>query len=221
MLMFDATRCDHARGHSGRGRFLDQHAWLRFSLVCDDCGAERGEVRSLSYHLHAKPFANNLAELTARELGLEQELLLRVRLAALLCDVAQAQIPATILRKTGPLSDEDWQEIHRHPEMGAAMLSGASFDDIRAWIMSHHERPDGRGYPRGLRGEEIPLEARILAVADAYEAMTNDRPYRPAMTHELACRELLGNAGTQFDGRVVKAFLRAVKQVRRPAARAL
>ena len=93
--------------------------------------------------------------------------------------------------------------------MGAALLSDVSFDDIREWILCHHERPDGRGYPRGLAGEQIPLEARIVAVTEAYAAMTSERPYRPAFDHADACGELWRCAGSQFDAAVVEAFLSA------------
>jgi HD-GYP domain-containing protein (c-di-GMP phosphodiesterase class II) len=99
------------------------------------------------------------------------------------------------------------------------MLEGAEQDDLAAWVLSHHERPDGTGYPRGLAADEIPLEARILAVADAYDAMTHDRVYRPAIGHDAACRELCEGAGTQFDAAVVDAFMRVLKaEGRRPAA---
>src|SRR3712207_8045875 len=97
--------------------------------------------------------------------------------------------------------------MRRHPEIGARILRGANLEDIGAWVLAHHERPDGRGYPNGLSGNEIPLEARILAVADAYEAMTSDRVYRPALSDTAAREELLRCAGSQFDGRVADAFL--------------
>jgi HD-GYP domain-containing protein (c-di-GMP phosphodiesterase class II) len=87
------------------------------------------------------------------------------------------------------------------------MLSGPGLQDVRSWVIAHHERPDGGGYPRGLRADEIPLEAAILAVADAYEAMTADRPYRRSIGEPAARAELGRHAGTQFDGRVVDAFL--------------
>jgi HD-GYP domain-containing protein (c-di-GMP phosphodiesterase class II) len=105
--------------------------------------------------------------------------------------------------------------VRRHPELGAGLLGGAAFDDVRGWVIHHHERWDGRGYPFGLSGGEIPLEARVLAVVDAYEAMTSERPYRQAMDHERACREIWAGAGTQFDIAVVAAFRRAID---RPAA---
>jgi HD-GYP domain-containing protein (c-di-GMP phosphodiesterase class II) len=101
--------------------------------------------------------------------------------------------------------------MRKHPEIGASMIEGAAQDDLADWVRYHHERPDGTGYPRGLAGDEIPLESRIVAVADAYEAMTHDRVYRPAIGHEAACRELREGAGTQFDPEVVDAFLRVLK----------
>ena len=95
------------------------------------------------------------------------------------------------------------------------MLGGAAFEDVRGWVVHHHERWDGKGYPHGLAGGEIPLEARVLAVVDAYEAMTSDRPYRPALDPEVACQEIFAGAGTQFDIAVVAAFRRVVRE---PAA---
>lgn len=151
------------------------------------------------------------SELTARALGLDPRRVARVRLAGVLHDVGKVGLPDSVLRKPGPLTDEQWAEVRRHPEIGARILSSGEFDDIRPWVLAHHERPDGKGYPAGLAGGEIPLEARIVAVADAYEAMTADRVYRPAPGVEVAREQLLSGAGTQFDGRVVEAFLAAVR----------
>ena len=100
--------------------------------------------------------------------------------------------------------------MRRHPELGARILDHANLRDISAWVLAHHERVDGDGYPFGLAGEAIPLEARILAVVDAYEAMTADRPYRAALGHDVAQAELEAAAGSQFDPVVVDAFLRAL-----------
>jgi HD-GYP domain-containing protein (c-di-GMP phosphodiesterase class II) len=91
-----------------------------------------------------------------------------------------------VLQKPGPLTDDEWADMRRHPELGARILDHANLRDISAWVLAHHERVDGGGYPLGLAGEQIPLEARILAVADAYEAMTADRPYRAALGHDAA-----------------------------------
>src|SRR3954462_13787145 len=96
--------------------------------------------------------------------------------------------------------------------MAARLLASPELEDLRAWIAAHHERPDGEGYPRGIEGDEIPLESRILAVADSYEAMTNERAYRPALSDQEAHDELRAGAGAQFDGDVVEAFLRALSR---------
>jgi diguanylate cyclase (GGDEF)-like protein/putative nucleotidyltransferase with HDIG domain len=143
----------------------------------------------------------------ARELGLGADVVERVRFGGIVHDVGKIGIPDSVLRKPGWLTEDDWREMRRHPEIGARILRGANLDDIADWVLSHHERPDGEGYPHGLSGNDIPLEARVLAVADAYEAMTSDRVYRPALRAESAREELLRCAGTQFDGRVVAAFL--------------
>jgi HD-GYP domain-containing protein (c-di-GMP phosphodiesterase class II) len=112
-----------------------------------------------------------------------------------------------VLRKPGPLDDDEWAEMRRHPEIGARILAHPALGTVRAWVLRHHERPDGGGYPGGLAGAEIPREARILAVADAYEAMTADRPYRRALDPAAAQRELRAGRGTQFDPEVVDVFL--------------
>lgn len=202
-------RCDHSGLHSGAARYVRGSGHLQLLLVCDACGAERAALGTLAYRPRGRRFAGHLAELTAGELGLETDATARVRLAALVCDIGRDEIPAEILNKRGPLTDTDWLEIRRQPELGAALLSDTGFDDIREWILCHRERLDGTGYPRGLRGEQIPLEARILSVCDAYAAMTTDRPHRAALDHDAACRELYRCAGTQFDAEVVAAFMRA------------
>ena len=146
----------------------------------------------------------------ARELGLAPESIERVRFGGIVHDVGKVGVPDAVLRKPGWLSAEDWMEMRRHPEVGARILSGAQLADVSEWVLAHHERPDGSGYPAGLAGSEIPVEARILAVADAYEAMTAHRVYRAALTPEQARAELVRCAGTQFDKRVVEAFLRVL-----------
>ena len=152
------------------------------------------------------------AEMTARELDLPEDVVEDIRLAGLLHDVGKTAIPEHILVKPGPLSDIEWLEMRRHPWIAVELLESCGLDEIREWIYCHHERPDGCGYPRGLAGDEIPFEARILAVADAYEAMTNDRVYRPSIGKWRACEELRCCAGEQFDEVVVEAFLRVVER---------
>ena len=152
------------------------------------------------------------AEATARELSLPEDVVEDIRLAGLLHDVGKTAIPERILAKPGPLTDIEWLEMRRHPWIAVELLEESGLDQIREWIYCHHERPDGSGYPRGLAGDEIPLEARILAVADAYEAMTNDRVYRASIGKRRACQELRDCAGWQFDEVVVEAFLRVVER---------
>jgi HD-GYP domain-containing protein (c-di-GMP phosphodiesterase class II) len=182
---------------------------LRLVLVCDACGAERSELGRIGYRPRGRLLVGRLAEVTAHAMGLDQDQIARVRLTAMLSDVGRDQIPAEILDKRGPLSDDEWAQVRRQPELGAAMLADASFDDIRDWILCRRERVDGTGYPRGLRGHEIPLEARILAVADAYVAMLTERPHLPARSEQDAIAELMKCSGTQFDPVVVSAFVRA------------
>jgi HD-GYP domain-containing protein (c-di-GMP phosphodiesterase class II) len=131
----------------------------------------------------------------------------RIRLAGMLHDVGKVGVPDSILNKPAKLTDEEFEVIKRHLGLGAQILEHPSFADVRKWVRAHHERPDGRGYPRGLSGDALPLEAQILAVADAYEAMTSDRSYRSSIGHEAAAAELERCAGTQFDRRVVGALL--------------
>ena len=147
------------------------------------------------------------AERLARSLSLPEEEVERVRIAALLRDVGEVGVAESILNKPAPLSDEEWRELQRHPEIGARIVGAAQLGRVGEWILSHHERPDGSGYPRGLREHQIPLEGRILAVADAYAAMTADRPYRQRFSPMRARAELQARAGSQFDHDVVEAFL--------------
>jgi diguanylate cyclase (GGDEF)-like protein len=151
-----------------------------------------------------------LAGIAARELGLPPAKVERIKLAGSLHDIGTIGVPEAILRKQGPLTPDERTEIRRHPEIGADILGAPSFLDIRNWVLHHHEQPDSGGYPSGLGAEEIPFEARILAVAEAYEAMTNDRSYRPSLGTRAARTELRRGAGTKFDGEVVDALLAAI-----------
>jgi HD-GYP domain-containing protein (c-di-GMP phosphodiesterase class II) len=135
-----------------------------------------------------------------------------VRRGALLHDIGKMGIPDAILFKPGPLTEEEWEMMRQHPTHAYDMLSPIAY--LRPVLhipYCHHEKWDGTGYPRGLKGGEIPLAARIFAVVDAYDAMTSDRPYRPAMSHEEAIAELRRCAGTQFDPEVVDVFLRVIR----------
>jgi HD-GYP domain-containing protein (c-di-GMP phosphodiesterase class II) len=121
------------------------------------------------------------------------------------------------MSKPGPLDPDEWRSIRTHPEIGARLLAHPDLEDLRTWVLAHHERPDGKGYPHGLVGNEIPIEARILAVADAYEAMTSERPYRSTLADGAAADELRAGAGTQFDTQLVTVFLDALMRQQAPA----
>ncbi len=171
--------------------------------------AETLDMRDPSTAEHART-VGRLARQTAAQLGLDQTQVERIAAAGVLHDLGKLGIADAILHKPGPLDDSEWREIKRHPEVGARILEHAGMHDIARWVGQHHERLDGRGYPIGLESEQISLEARILAVADAYEAMIADRPYRAGMPASEAREELKRCAGTQFDPLVVDAFLQAL-----------
>ena len=173
--------------------------------------AEALDLRDTGTSRHSQT-VGRLAELIARELGLPDDHVERVRLAGVLHDIGKIGIPDSVLKKPTPLSESEWSQIREHPEIGAGLIGSGQLSEVREWLWAHHERPDGRGYPRGLSGDEIPLEARILSVADAFEAMIADRPYRPGMGADAAREELLRVAGTQFDERVVEAMIEVLEQ---------
>src|SRR5919198_1077338 len=165
--------------------------------------AETLDMRDTSTARHSETVAR-YAKLIATELGMAPKEIERVHLAGMLHDIGKIGISDTILQKPGSLNEAEWEEMRKHPELGARILDGANLEDISAWVRAHHERPDGRGYPLGLPDEEIPLEAKILAVADSYEAMPAARVYRTHMSHEEARAELMRCCDAQFDRRVVK-----------------
>ncbi len=149
----------------------------------------------------------SLATGMALQLGLPREEIERIRMASLLHDLGKLAVPSEILDKPSSLSDGEWQAIGEHPRIGQVILEQASsLREAIPVVLHHHERFNGGGYPHGLRGNEIPLGARIVAVADAYHAMVHDRPYKPAQTHEQALAELQRHAGSQFDPDVVDLF---------------
>jgi diguanylate cyclase (GGDEF)-like protein len=156
----------------------------------------------------------------ARELGLPPERVERIRLAGMVHDIGKIAVPDSILRKASPLTEDEYEEIKKHPEAGGRILGGSGLTDIRSWVLAHHERPDGQGYPYGLSDEEIPLEAKIISVADAFEAMTSGRVYREPITFDAAIEELRRFSGTQFDADVAEVFFAAMARsaVREPAA---
>jgi HD-GYP domain-containing protein (c-di-GMP phosphodiesterase class II) len=133
--------------------------------------------------------------------------------AALLHDIGKIGVPEKVLNKKTFLNTKEWEFIHKHPMLGIDILHPIrEYEDAISGIKYHHERYDGKGYPFNLKGEEIPLIASIIAVADAFDAMTSERPYRKAMTVKQAVNEIMKNKGKQFNPSVVDAFLRAQKR---------
>jgi diguanylate cyclase (GGDEF)-like protein len=230
LLLRAATRAVFGAKRLGRDRCVAYHAEAVETLLGsleEDAGAagdqlaaamllaETLDLRDVSTARHSQT-VGRYAEAIARALALPEERVQRIRAAGVLHDIGKLGVADAILQKPGALTDEEWAEMRRHPELGARILDHAKLRDISAWVLAHHERVDGRGYPFGLAGDAIPLEARILAVADAYEAMTADRPYRTSLGHDAARAELEACAGAQFDPVVVDAFLRALAPRTRP-----
>jgi diguanylate cyclase (GGDEF)-like protein/putative nucleotidyltransferase with HDIG domain len=191
---------------SGRGAQLQGN---RAQLTTVLNLAEALDIRDTGTARHSQT-VGRYCEMMARELTLSPERVDRVRVAGVLHDIGKIGVTDSILCKPGPLTADEYEAMKKHPEIGARILGGSGLNDIRGWVLAHHERPDGTGYPSGLSGDDIPVEARILAVADAYEAMTSDRVYRKAIGADAARDELLKWSGAQFDSLVVQAFLRAL-----------
>ena len=182
--------------------------------------AAQGQARSLALGM-ARALASNSVETLdhalrvarwARRLGgvmgLDASQLVELELGALLHDVGMICVPEAVLRQPGPLGDHEWMQIRKHPQMGADMLRECEpLGGALPVVLSHHERYDGRGYPAGLKGEEIPVGARLFAVVDAYEALTHTRPHAAACTDAQARGEIAHHRGTHFDPESVDAFM--------------
>ncbi len=145
-------------------------------------------------------------------MGLSAETATLATLSGVLHDIGKRSIPKAVLDKPGPLTDAEWVVMKTHPIRGYEMILGEVHPDVADTVRSHHERFDGRGYPRGLAGQAIPVAARVLLVADAYDAMTTVRPYQGAMPWNAALTELRMYAGYQFDPDVVEAMVDMVKE---------
>jgi diguanylate cyclase (GGDEF)-like protein len=194
-----AVSLEHAQ-HADAAQDATSHDRLEAVMLL----AETLDLRDAGTARHSET-VGEYARLIAEQLRLPAARVERIHAAGVLHDLGKLAIADAILHKAGALDDGEWREIQRHPDIGARILEHAGLSDLAGWVRAHHERIDGRGYPLGLRGGDIALEARILAVADAYEAM-----YRAGM-HECDARaELVRHSGTQFDPEVVDAFLGAI-----------
>jgi putative two-component system response regulator len=163
-------------------------------------------IENKRYHVER---VNDYAQAIAKELGWEDKHRDALEFGAILHDIGQVRIPEVILLKAGPLTEEEWEEMRKHPEEGARMIEGIPYlAPAIPIVLHHHERWDGTGYPDRLIGEAIPIEARLLAVADTFDAMTSDRTYRKALDPIVAHDEIIKQSNRQFDPRMVEAFLR-------------
>ncbi|MGW1955288.1 HD-GYP domain-containing protein [Streptomyces sp. NPDC001920] len=194
-------------------------SWWVFAQYHQERAAHQATIRALVQAVDIKDGytrghserVGQAAMLIARELGMADERVEVVRFAGILHDVGKLGVPTRLLRKDGPLTPEERRVIELHPEYGHEMVRGISFlGEARAAVLHHHERLDGSGYPYGLRGRQIPESARVVAVADAFDAMTSTRSYSRARPVPVALRELQRCAGSQFDPRMVTALVRAV-----------
>jgi putative nucleotidyltransferase with HDIG domain len=175
------------------------------------------EAKHLTAHNHIRrvqAYATGLA----RALGMSRADVDAVGTAALLHDIGKLAVPEHILAKPGPLTQEEYQKVRVHPQVGADIIAAVPFPEpVAPLILSHHERWDGTGYPAGLKGEQIPIGARVLGFAEYYDALTSDRPYHKAMSHDAALAILQQESGKAFDPRLVDTFLRVLPDLRADA----
>jgi diguanylate cyclase (GGDEF)-like protein len=200
-------------------RIADTRMYARKSLGRTSAGRQSVDVLLTVLAEHDPALAGtpgaiaDVCVAVGSELGLDEGELVALRAAGTLHDIGKLAVPDTILSKPGPLTEEEWQFVRRHPVIGERILRAApALTPVGPLVRSSHEHFDGGGYPDGLAGDAIPLASRIVAVCDAFDAMTSDRPYRVAMSAEGALDELRRGAGTQFDPVVVAAFERVRAQ---------
>ncbi len=182
-----------------------------------------GTVKALILTIDAKDHytfdhsehVSRLSSSIAQAIALSNNIVKKIEHAAIIHDIGKIGVDENILKKNGPLIEEEFLEIKKHPNIGATIVQSVPFlEDAVPVILYHHERYDGKGYPEGLKGEEIPLTARIVMVADAIDAMTHARPYRASLPVNKVISELRDNAGTQFDPLIVDAILKGKVSLR-------
>jgi len=164
--------------------------------------------------MHHSTRVSQICEAIAAKMDFDQDDINQIRLAGLMHDIGKIGIDEQILNKPGMLTSIEWLEMHRHSEIGYRILSSVNeFSEIAEHVLAHHERWDGKGYPKGLSGEEIPLKSRIIAIADSYDAMTSDRTYRKGLSIKEAAEEIKKCSGTQFDAVIAKIFVEKVLEM--------
>lgn len=191
--------------------------WLRGPTASTTHGAQLlASLMSMAWFVEARdPYTgghllrvSRYARLLAQEAGLSRDEVARIELGGFLHDMGKVGVPDAILRKTDRLTDEEYAVIKTHPDVGLRMLAGHPLANlVRDAVHLHHERPDGRGYPRGLEGAAVPVAARIVGICDAFDAMTSHRPYRPGMPIEKALDILMREKGAQFDESLASRFV--------------
>src|SRR5580704_11415175 len=183
----------------------EQHLAFRNSLVC--AFNQMLDLKDINTGVHSTRLAE-WALRVARKMEIPEERLYPVEVAALLHDIGKIGVPDAILKKSGPLTDEERAIINRHPEYSWSILRlFPGLEEASLYALHHHENVDGTGYPAGLKGSNIPLVSRIISVIDAYDAMVSNRCYRKGLDHQEAITRLLKSSGTQFDPAVVQVFI--------------
>src|SRR6266436_4881095 len=183
----------------------ERHTTFRDSVIC--AFNQLLDLKDISTGVHSTRLAE-WALRVARKLDVPEKCLYQVEVAALLHDVGKIGVPDAILKKAAPLTSDERAIINRHPEYSWSILRLLSgLEEASLYALHHHESVDGSGYPAGLKGDDIPLASRIVSVIDAYDAMVSNRCYRKGLPPEDAIRRLVSSTGTQFDGRVVQAFI--------------
>jgi putative nucleotidyltransferase with HDIG domain len=185
-----------------------------------DALARAMSVRDAFTHEHARRVQHYAVALAGEADIHDHRMLEAIDAAALLHDIGKLGIPDQLLHKPGPLTAAEYDQVKQHAVIGADILSGVPFAGPLALIVRHHhENWDGSGYPDGLRGDAIPLGARVLAIVDCYDALTSDRPYRRSVSHDRAIAMIVGRRGTMYEPKIADAFLRIVDGLRQPADR--
>lgn len=188
----------------------ENHATFRDSVIC--AFNQLLDLKDISTGVHSTRLAE-WALRVARKLNVPEKCLYQVEVAALLHDVGKIGVPDAILKKTGALTAEERLVINRHPEYSWSILRlFAGLEEASLYALHHHESVDGKGYPAGLKGSDIPLASRIVSVIDAYDAMVSNRCYRKGMPHQEAIQRLIEGIGKQFDSEVVQTFIPIAEQ---------